>query len=193
MADLATNALIELLNFAEIKSSTTDPTLSKRRKVEFKLKIGFVTGLKRERMKFITKEKSLQMQRLYRTGREKDRRTGWRIKKSSGDELVNFFDRMKHKIELPIYRGLKDAFTNSGVALFQFKMLSDNDDEKFSFSMCYRKTSIVYKGRIMNMIEPDKFEKRKYSFSCPEVGKPDPRRQPLLQLSKNIKLPDWLL
>ena len=179
-SDLASKTSNILLDFVRI--TPTCPGLYnflKRQKIEEKIKIGFVTGLKRDTVKSITKSRCIEMQRLYRTGREKDPETGWAIRKCFGDELAIFYDRMKYKVQFPVYRGLKDAFTETGIASFQLKMLSDSDDENFELSICHRKTYIIYnttnRSQIFHMADCDKLETgnycRKISYKV-RIGKP---------------------
>ena len=188
--DLASKTSNILLDFARITTPSPDlpgsPIPYKRQKNEEKIKIGFVTGLKRETIKSITKARCIEMQRLYRTGREKDPETGWVIKKCFGDELAIFYDRMKNKVQFPVFQGLKDAFTESGIASFQLKMLSDSDDEKFELSICHRKTSIIYnttnRSQIFHMKESDKRVSRNY---CPKIVYKVGLGKPLAELSQN--------
>ena len=73
---------------------------------------------------------------------------------------MNFYEKMKSEIELP--HSEEHAFCKTGVALYHLKLLSEIDEEKFAFSICYRKTFTVLDGNIFNMIEFDKFDKRNY-------------------------------
>ena len=67
---------------------------------------------------------------------------------------------MNGELELP--QPETHAFCKTGVALYHLKLLLENDDEKFAFSICYRKTFTVLSDKIFNTIEFDKFEKRNY-------------------------------
>ena len=130
----------------------------KRQKLESQDKISFLTCLKHERMRSISKDECRQMYEIYRKGGEVDCRTGWTVNQSLGDDLVNFYERTKSEIELP--HSEEHAFCKTGVALYHLKLLSEIDEEKFAFSICYRKTFTVLDGNIFNMIEFDKFDKR---------------------------------
>ena len=184
-----------LRDFVRVTSSTTNPEIGKRRKIEFKIKLGFLTCIQRNEVKCITKKESQNIFKMYRNGREKDVRSGLIIKKSCGDELVNFYQRMKYKIELPIYRSMKDAFRSNGVALFHFKLLPD---EKIALSICYRKTFILKDDETIHMMEPDKFGKQNYQIKTidydyenqqitrpQESGKLSIQRYPLSDLPQN--------
>ena len=166
-----------LRDFVRVTSSTTDQELGKRRKLEFKIRIRFLTCIQRYEVKWITKKESQNMYKLYRNGREKDVRSGLFVKKSCGDELTNFYQRMKYKIELPIYRSIKDAFRINGVALFHFKLLSGNEDEKIALSICYRKTFILKDDETIHMVEPDKFSKQNHQIKCLEYDSENHQRQ----------------
>ena len=166
-----------LRDFARVTSSTTNEGLGKRRKMEFKIRIRFLTCIQRYEVKWITKKESQNMYKLYRNGREKDVRSGLFVKKSCGDELTNFYQRMKYKIELPIYCSIKDAFRINGVALFNFKLLSGNEDEKIALSICYRKTFILKDDETIHMVEPDKFSKQNHQIKCLEYDSENQKRQ----------------
>ena len=133
--------------------------------------------VQRYEVKWITKKESQNMFKLYRNGREKDVRSGLFVKKSCGDELTNFYQRMKYKIELPIYCSIKDAFRINGVALFHFKLLSGNEDEKIALSICYRKTFILKDDETIHMVEPDKFSKQNHQMKCLEYDSEHQQRQ----------------
>ena len=166
--------------------------------MEFKIRIRFLTCIQRYEVKWITKKESQNMFKLYRNGREKDVRSGLFVKKSCGDELTSFYQRMKYKIELPIYRSIKDAFRINGVALFHFKLLSGNEDENNALSICYRKTFILKDDETIHMMEPDKFGKQNYQIKKidydsenqqirrrQESGKLSIQRYPLTDLPQN--------
>ena len=65
-------------------TSTLASPKCKRQKIEPKDNIGFLTCLKRERKKCITKEECQQMYKIYRKGGEVDCRTGWTVNQSLG-------------------------------------------------------------------------------------------------------------
>ena len=157
---LVSGYLNHLAGSVGMRSSLIAIPKCKRQKLESQDKIGFLTCLKHERMKCISKDECRQMYKIYRKGGEVDSRTGWTVNQSLGDDLVIFYERMKSELELP--QSEKHAFCKTGVALYHLKMLSENDDEKFAFSLCYRKTFTLIDEHIFNMIEFDKFDKRNY-------------------------------
>ena len=157
---LVSGYLNHLAGSIGMRSSLIAIPKCKRRKLESQDKIGFLTCLKRKRMQCISRDECRQMYKIYRKGGEVDCRTGWTVYQSTGDDLLNFYERMNSVIELP--QAEKHAFCKTGVALYHLKLLSEIDEEKFAFSICYRKTFTVLDGNIFNMIEFDKFDKRNY-------------------------------
>ena len=90
---------------------------------------------------------------------------------------------------------MKDAFRSNGVAVFHFKLVSD---EKFALSICYRKTFVLKDDETIHMMEPDKFGKQNYQIKTidydsenqqirrrPESGKSSIQRCPLTDLPQN--------